>query len=433
MENKNECCTTSDLDLTSSVPIQNGIEHSQEVSHNLITSIENSDVIDFLLPGTGDEYWDLTNSYLRLQGKVVKADGTDIAANSKVAPINNILNTAFEQLIIILNDVLVTPSNNLYPYKAMFEDILSHGIEAEQSYLTAAMYYKETAGKLDTFTNDDNESFKARKARTALSATFECQGRLHTELCHQLKPIINGVDIKIRLVRASDTFCIVKDSADEEEYKIKLTQASFVARKIKLRNDLFNIHQKELEKTPAVYPIKRVTVKAATVQKDGRDYRNETFYNGDVPNKLFFAFVLNSAFNGDKTKNPFNFQHFKVNSIAMYLDGQQIPGKPLTPDFENNLYTESYTKTIQATGTLNTAFGPNIKYEDFKGGYAIFGYDLTPDLSTSNTATKRSGKLQIEVKYKDDLSQLLSMVSYAENDSNIYIDRDRNVIFDYTS
>ena len=70
METKNQCCTTSDLDLTSSLPIQNGIEHSQEVSHNPITSIENSDVVDFLLPGTGDEYWDLTNSYLRIQGKL---------------------------------------------------------------------------------------------------------------------------------------------------------------------------------------------------------------------------------------------------------------------------------------------------------------------------------------------------------------------------
>ena len=433
MDKKKECCTTSDLDLTSSLPIQNGIEHSQEVSHNPITSIENSDVVDFLLHGTGDEYWDLTNSYLRIQGKLVKADGGDIDANAKVAPVNNILHTVFEQLIVILNDVLVTPSNNLYPYKAMFEDILSHGIEAEQSYLTSAMYFKETAGKLDTFTNDENTSFKARKDLTAQSATFECQGRLHTELCHQLKPIINGVDIKIRLVRASDAFCIVKDSGDEEQYKIKLTQAIFVARKIKLRNDLFNYHMSQLETTPAVYHIKRVTVKAATIQKDGRDYRNETFYTGEIPNKLFFAFVLNSAFNGDRTKNPFNFQHFKVNSIAMYLDGQQIPGKPITPDFENNLYTESYGKTMQATGTLNSSFGPNITYSDFKGGYAIFGYDLTPDLSTNGTATKRNGKLEIEVKYKDDLSQLVSIVSYAENDNNIYIDRDRNVIFDFTS
>ncbi len=432
MEKKRQCCTTSDLDLTSSPPIQTGIEHSQEVSHNPITSIENSDSVEFLLQGSGDEYWDLTNSYLRLQGKVVKADGSNIDANAKVAPVNNILHSLFEQLILILNDVLVTPSNNLYPYKAYFEDVLSHGIEAEQSYMTAAMYFKETAGKLDTF-SDENTSFTKRQELTARSATFECQGRLHTELCQQLKPIVNGVDIRIKLIRSSNAFCIVRDSTDTEDYKIKLTEATFVARKLKIRSDLQEIHMRQMQKEPALYPIKRVVVKVGTVHKDGRDYRNDTYFIGDIPNRIFFGFVLNSAFNGDRTKNPFNFQHFKVCSIALYLDGQQIPGKPITPDFEQNLYTQSYLKTIQATGTLNTSFGPNITYKDFRGGFAIFGYDLTPDLSTSDTANKRTGILQIEVRYKDTLEQQLSTISYGEFDNIIYIDRDRHIAFDFTS
>ncbi len=228
MEKKNECCITSDLDITSSPPLQTGIEQSQEVSHNPISSIENSNSLDFLLQGNGDEYWDLTNSYIRIQGKLVQADGSNLDANTNVAPVNNLLHSLFEQVILILNGVLVTPSNNLYPYKAYLEDLLSHGIEAGDSYLTAAMYFKETATKLDTL-SDDNVSFKQRKDLTAGSATFECQGRLHTELCQQLKPIINGVDIRIRLIRSSDAFCILKESTDETEYKIKLTEATFVA------------------------------------------------------------------------------------------------------------------------------------------------------------------------------------------------------------
>ena len=37
-----------------------------------------------------------------------------------------------------------------------------------------------------------------------------------------------------------------------------------------------------------------------------------------------------------------------------------------------------------------------------------------PDLSTRDTATSRSRKLQIEVKFKDALSQQLTIVAYAE-------------------
>ena len=67
-------------------------------------------------------------------------------------------------------------------------------------------------------------------------------------------------------------------------------------------------------------------MKAATVQKDGHDYREETMFTGDIPNKIFFGFALNFAFNGDRSKHPFIFDHFNMNCIAIYLDGQQIPG-----------------------------------------------------------------------------------------------------------
>jgi len=39
----------------------------------------------------------------------------------------------------------------------------------------------------------------------------------------------------------------------------------------------------------------------------------------------------NGAFNGVKTKNPFNFQHFYLVEISVYSDGQQqYDMKPLT-------------------------------------------------------------------------------------------------------
>ncbi len=431
--NSKQCvCTTSDLDLWSEPPVQNGIEYSQDVEHSTITSIDNSDVLEFLIPGAGEEYTDLSNSYIRIRFKIVKADGSDISAGVKVAPVNNILHSLFSQVDIILNDVLVSPSNNLYPYKAYLEDVLSHGVEAENSYLTAAMYFKETPGELDKTTNA-NKSFEKRQTLAASSAVMECEGRLHTELCQQLKPIINGVDIRIRLVRAPPAFCIIKATDDEENYKIKITHATYVTRRVKLTKDLQNYHMTQLNKAPAIYPIKRITMKAATVQKDGRDFRNETFYTGDIPNKMFFCFVLNEAFNGHYQKNPFLFDHFNLCYVAIYLDGQQIPGKPLMPDFTNGHYTRSFLKTIQATGTLNSSFGPNITYDDFKKGFAIFGYDLTPDLAQSETKTKRKGKLQIEIKYSSALENLLSIIAYSEFDNNIYINRDRQIVFDYTS
>ena len=142
---------------------------------------------------------------------------------------------------------------------------------------------------------------------------------------------------------------------------------------------------------------------------------------------------MNEAFNGDRTKNPLIFNHHKINYIALYIDGQQTPGKPIQPDFPGKKYTTSFMKTIEATGTLNSAFGPNLTYSEFGNGYALFGYDLTPDLTKGETVTKRSGKLEMELKYKDILSSQLTLITYAEFDNIIYIDKDRHVGFDYMS
>ena len=44
--------------------------------------------------------------------------GTDIADDTPVAPVNNWLHSLFSQVDVHLNDMLVTPSSNTYPFRA---------------------------------------------------------------------------------------------------------------------------------------------------------------------------------------------------------------------------------------------------------------------------------------------------------------------------
>jgi len=48
------------------------------------------------------------------------------------------------------------------------------------------------------------------------------------------------------------------------------------------------------------------------------------------------GFVDNTVFNGQFNKNPFRFQNYGINFIAIYKDGEQIFSKPLQPDFARN-------------------------------------------------------------------------------------------------
>jgi hypothetical protein len=58
------------------------------------------------------------------------------------------------------------------------------------------------------------------------------------------------------------------------------------------------------------------------------------------------ACVGSDVLNGTIGKNPFDFKLYKINFMALNVDGRQIPPKPLQRDFENNGYIRRYNFQI---------------------------------------------------------------------------------------
>ena len=108
----------SELDIFAVPPTQTSIEDGRWVEHQPLTSLDSGGPIEFVIPGTGDAYLDLANTYLLIRAKVVRGVGTDLAADTPVAPVNNWLHSLFSQVDVYLNDTLVTPSSNTYPFRA---------------------------------------------------------------------------------------------------------------------------------------------------------------------------------------------------------------------------------------------------------------------------------------------------------------------------
>jgi len=49
----------------------------------------------------------------------------------------------------------------------------------------------------------------------------------------------------------------------------------------------------------------------------------EKVVSDQLPTRLVVGLVSNAAFNESRTLNPFNFKHYNLSEIAIYLDGQQ--------------------------------------------------------------------------------------------------------------
>ena len=85
----------SELDIFAVPPTQTSIEDGHWVEHQPLTSLDSRGPIEFVVPGTGDAYLDLANTYLLIRAKVLRGVGTDLAADTPVAPVNNWLHSLF--------------------------------------------------------------------------------------------------------------------------------------------------------------------------------------------------------------------------------------------------------------------------------------------------------------------------------------------------
>ncbi len=418
-------CLISDLDLWTAPFQQYGIQESiyDEIRPN--SSTENQDTFEFVAVGSDNYYLDPSNSFLFVEFSLIKADGTNTGSTDKVALINNPLPSGFQQVDCWFNETLITKNNNLYGYKAYLEDLLSHGLEAQRSYLTAQGFFKQESGK---FENINDSSFTARCAATAAGKKFQCMGRLHLDICQQTRLIPSNVDMKIKLIKSSDQWAIFKESTDQTNYKFKINDIAFYIRRVRLSDDVRLNHIERFEKEPAIYPHKHVEMKAITIPSGISDWTADKLFEGPLPNKLFFSLSSNESFNGSLSKNPFKFDNHGIKHIALYIDGKQIPADPMTPDYTNKKYCRPYLSLIEATGTLNTPFGSNLTYKEFLNDNNIYGFDLTPHLSQGNSVTRKRGAIRLALKFSSSLTAALTLIVYGEFDSLLLIDKARNIL-----
>jgi len=139
----------SALSLFSLPPYQSAVErmYFQEVRSN---SQLTGNIIDMEITGKHVmEYVDLKRSKLYVKSKIVKGDGSNLAATEYVGPINLFLQTMFSQIEVTMQGKLVTSTTSHYPYKAMIQTLLSYGNGAKTSQLTSQLWEKDIPGHLD--------------------------------------------------------------------------------------------------------------------------------------------------------------------------------------------------------------------------------------------------------------------------------------------
>ena len=155
-----------------------------------------------------------------------------------------------------LNDSIVSTSLNTFAYRAYIETLLSYGPAAKKSQLTAALYYKDQSGRLDS-TNPWTDDAEARNSVLVTRAGFTKNSQKSICLAvfnvtfFQPRYMLSEVALKLKLIRSRDAFCLMGERA----CKVKTTHASFIVRKVKISPSVYLAHARVLETGTAKYPI----------------------------------------------------------------------------------------------------------------------------------------------------------------------------------
>ena len=472
-------CDKSEVDLFRVPPTQQSLERGRWIDYAPLSSVENANsAITFLIAGT-DEYIDLSKTILTVTGKITKKDGTsklDGNDQSNVAPVNNFLHSLFRQVDVYLNGKQVTPAMGTYAYRSYIETLLNYDVSAKQSQFSSALYYKDTAGQMEkagalaslkTFSyqkpggnnnvgidasdklyvpESGNVGFAKRHQFIKNGNRFVLSGPIFSDIFMTDRLLLNMLDLQVVLNRSSDAFSIMEiGNSPAIEPKVQLTDVVLKVRKVKVDQSVSDGVESMLKQTPALYPIRRVECKILTIPANQPNTRQDNIFSGIIPNSFVVGLVHVDATTGEYSKNPYNFQHFGVTSVSLTANGQEIPFKLLTLKYPKDAngkidpandteldFDEAYNTLFSGTGKIYSNAGLDITREDYPGGYALYAFDLTPDMckSADYFNTVQRGSLTLALTFGESKDHAIGMVCYGDFENVIRIDSERNAIYD---
>jgi hypothetical protein len=379
------------------------------------TSSIDSGPIEFHIAASQDEYLDLNDTILYIRLKVLKSTGGELAADTKIYPANLLLSSLFDDVSLSLNGTTVEGGHHLYPYKAIMTSLLQFNAETKRTQLRAAGFQEDKT---------------VRERWLASSKPLELMGPLFLDLFSQPKYLLPAVDVRVKFSRSKLQFCLMNDG--KETMKMVIEQATLYVRRVQVNSSVLLGHELGLKECNAVYPIQKTELLTFTISRGSKSHIQDNLLRGQLPKLLIIGLVTNEAFNGKKDKDPTLFDHFDVNYLALYRDGECVPySQPLQPDYANGLAVQAYMRTIQSLEQYTTNVSHGITLTDFiENGRTLYAFNLTPDMNASGQCGQpyKTGNLRLELKFATALTETINVIVFAIRDGKIEITGDRKVL-----
>lgn len=428
--------TKPELDLFQSPRYQSQIEKWVTREFTPIASISRGAPIEFIISPIEGHMPDLSRSALYVRAKITTATGAALANDAHVSCANMPLHSMWSAVEVRLGNTLISDANAMYPYRAILETLLSYSQDTLDTQKQSALFIRDTAGKLNATKTSTGEAtnlgLNARGAYFAKSVEVELMDRLHVDIFNPEIYLPPGLTIRIRLIPAADSFVIIADGGTANQLSV-VEAKMFVPFKVPSEAQLAAL-ELALAKKPVRIAYRRVALKHLTIPSTVTSSTTDNIIMGKLPKRIVLALVAEATMGGTFATNPFEFDDFEVNYLALYVNGELVPSKPYQPNFPGKQYIREYLGMLDAMDVTNRPRGITIKREEFgQTGYTLFAFDLSADQAPNSNSydARRTGSVRLDIRFAKALTAAVNVVIFAEYLAELMIDKYRNAITDY--
>lgn len=344
----------------------------------------------------------------------------------KVGPINNIWHSSFVSVIIAINDKEIGEISH-YQYMALLKMLLGARDPVKETTLLSRGFVKDSAGHMDSCVTSAegnsatvcNGGFIKRRKLFHRRKWVDFQIPLLHDLCAASTHLPPDTKLQITLRRASDDFCLIQDTTNTGQYKLELSDLSLSVVKYETAAEVLADYRKRV-KLGHIPRFEYCSNQFKSYNKlqgsTDLSYYN-LFYGKHLPEQLYIMMVKQSAYNGHKNQNPFNFETFNLSEASVVINGENFPSRPITYK-ANEDEVDAYFTFLENTGTSNSEMDSvDISQNEYYNGYFILAFDLAPTKDNRLYLYEPTqGSLSLRLKTSTPLTEnitVLVMSSYS--------------------
>ena len=382
-------------------------------------------------------YINFAESYLRFKIKLTLADGNNLpdAIDNHQCFMPNTFHSVFSQVRVRVNDYLVSPSSDLYAYKAYIEELFAQ--TADTKHLETFTNFKLDIGAQNAFGAAANPNFLERAALSNRSRLIELSGQLNVDFLKNSRNILPGTKIEITLFPQPAPFVIQHDGDEAVaaiNFGYRTSEHQYFIRREEINPATALAIEGRLAKEAAVMCYPFSALRGFHLANGIFGYNVDDVWSNQMPTKMIVCFVPTPNFNGSYATNPFWFNPTEAIESVEFFKNSVRSGLQRTCEID--ITAHSHNRHTGYRELMNTLYGGStatqglpFSLDDWTRGYHFVAIDLTPDGDDagSHRYPVEQGALSVRVKFREALAAPLQMLIYSQFQETLSINRSRGV------